>query len=119
MTRNSRAVRFTIIALLAMGATIVLQIMGGADYPLVPPGLVLPLAAAALLTWRPNLWTSLFALANGLWIGFGAIVAPEAGEHLRSGGNLLVASTVAQLVTLVAIVAGGAVLLAQSRRLTR
>jgi len=109
-------VRFTIGALVAMAATIVLQLLGGADYPVVPPGLVLPLAAAALLAWRPNLWTSLFALANGLWIGFGALVAPEVGDNIGSGNGLLAGATYAQLVTLAAIVVGAAATLVRLRR---
>ncbi|GAA2289239.1 hypothetical protein GCM10010415_70840 [Streptomyces atrovirens] len=100
--------RFTIAALLGMAVTIVLQILGGADYPVIPPGLLLPLAGAALLVWRPNLWTKLFALANGLWIGFGAIVAPDAWDNLDSGKSLLVAATAMELVALVLVVVGAA-----------
>ncbi|MFF3291533.1 hypothetical protein [Streptomyces sp. NPDC003023] len=106
MKKKPTAVRFTVAALLVMASTIVLQTAGGADYPVVPPGLVLPLAAAALLVWRPGVWTESFALANGLWIGFGALVAPDAWDNLASGNSLVVVATAVELVMLVLITAG-------------
>jgi hypothetical protein len=119
LKRLTGAEWFTFGALLVMALTIVLQIAGGADYPTIPPGLLLPLSSAALLLWRPNFFTRLYALANGLWIGFGAIVAEDVGDHLDSGSGLLVGTTYVQMVALVAIVAGAAMAFVQRRRAGR
>jgi hypothetical protein len=58
MTRN-----VAVAALLAASAGIVEQIPGGADYPTVPPGLLLLLAAAGLLALR-NRWAPLLASSS-------------------------------------------------------
>ncbi|MFF1308897.1 hypothetical protein [Streptomyces sp. NPDC058307] len=76
----------------------------GADRPTVPPGLVVPLMAAALPTWRTNGWTTGLALRVGLFIGAGAILTPDTGDHRSSGDTALIASRVAELVALAALV---------------
>jgi peptidoglycan/LPS O-acetylase OafA/YrhL len=89
--------------------SIVGQIAAGADYPAVPPGLVIPLVAAGLLFWRPNRWTAGLGLVVGLVIGVGAFLTPNTGDHLASGDPALIVSTVVQLVALTGlVVAGGA-----------
>ncbi|MET7730866.1 hypothetical protein ABZT02_05820 [Streptomyces sp. NPDC005402] len=110
-SRTSRhpAVIATLSALLLLAASIAGQIATGADYPTVPPGLVIPLVAAGLLTWRTNGWTTALALGVGLFIGVGAILTPNTGDHLSSGDTALIASTVAELVALSALVIAGAV----------
>ncbi|MGW6403792.1 hypothetical protein [Streptomyces sp. NPDC055134] len=99
----------TLAALALLALSIVGQIVAGADYPAVPPGLVIPVVAAALLAWRPNRWTAGLALAVGLFIGVGAVVTPNAGDHLSSGDSLLIVSTLAELLALAGMVVAGAV----------
>jgi peptidoglycan/LPS O-acetylase OafA/YrhL len=112
--RDRRPVRrptvvVTLAALALLALSIVGQIVAGADYPAVPPGLVIPVVAAALLAWRPNRWTAGLALAVGLFIGVGAVVTPNTGDHLSSGGSLLIVSTLAELLALAGMVVAGAV----------
>jgi len=109
VTARPFAVLATLSALLLLAASIAGQIAAGADYPTVPPGLVIPLVAAGLLIWRTNRWTTGLALAVGLFIGVGAILTPNTGDHLSSGDTALIASTVAELVALAVLVAAGAV----------
>ncbi|MDT0488228.1 MULTISPECIES: hypothetical protein [Streptomyces] len=64
--------------------------------------------AAALLVWRTNRWTTGLALGVGLFIGTGAILTPNTGDHLSSGDTALIASTSAELVALATLVLAGA-----------
>jgi peptidoglycan/LPS O-acetylase OafA/YrhL len=107
-TARSSAVVATLAALLLLAVSIVGQIAAGADYPAVPPGLVIPLVAAGLLFWRANRWTAGLALVIGVFIGVGAFVTPDTGDHLSSGDTALVVSTVAELVALAGLVVTGA-----------
>ncbi|MEU9173108.1 hypothetical protein AB0D34_35955 [Streptomyces sp. NPDC048420] len=107
-TARTPAVIATLAALLLLAASIAGQIAAGADYPLVPPGLVIPLVAAGLLLWRTSRWTTGLSLAVGLFIGVGAILTPNTGDHLSSGDTALIASTVAEIVALAALVIAGA-----------
>ncbi|MEU0029389.1 hypothetical protein [Streptomyces sp. NPDC006335] len=108
-TARTPAVIATLSALLLPAASIAGQIAAGAQYPAVPPGLVIPLVAAGLLIRRTNGWTTGLALGVGLFIGVGAVLTPNTGDHLSSGNTALIASTVAELVALTALViAGGA-----------
>ncbi|MFJ9154772.1 hypothetical protein ACIRP7_43610 [Streptomyces sp. NPDC102270] len=49
----------------------------------VPPGLVIPLAAA-LPVWRTNGWTSGPALGVCLFVGEGVILTPDTGDRLSA-----------------------------------
>ncbi|WP_326773807.1 hypothetical protein [Streptomyces sp. NBC_01445] len=99
----------TLAALALLALSIVGQIVAGADYPAVPPGLVIPVVAAALLAWRPNRRTAGLALAVGLFIGVGAVVTPNTGDRLSSGDSPLIVSTLAELLALAGTVVAGAV----------
>lgn len=107
----------TLSALLLPTTSIAGRIAAGANCPTVPPGLVVPLVAAALLTWRTNGWTTGLAPGVGLFTGVGAILTPDTtGDHLSSGDTALIVSTVADLVALAALgalVAGAAACLAR------
>ncbi|MEU0211670.1 hypothetical protein [Streptomyces canus] len=107
-TARSPAVVATLSALLLLAASIAGQIAAGADYPTVPPGLVIPLVVAGLVAWRTNRWTTGLALGVGLFIGTGAILTPNTGDHLSSGDTALIASTAAELVALATLVIAGA-----------
>ena len=106
-TPRTPAVIATLSALLLLAVSIVGQIAAGADYPTVPPGLVIPLVAAGLLLWRANRWTTGLALGVGLFIGVGAILTPDTGDHLSSGDTALIAATVTELAALTALVIAG------------
>jgi hypothetical protein len=107
-TARHPAVIASLSALLLLAVSIAGQIAAGADYPTVPPGLVIPLVAAGLPAWRTNGWTTGLALGVGLFIGVGAILTPNTGDHLSSGDTALIASTIAELVALTTLVIAGA-----------
>lgn len=107
-TARPPAVTAILSALLLLAVSIVGQIAAGADYPAVPPGVVIPLVAGGLLLWRTNRWTVGLALGVGLFIGVGALLTPNTGDHLSSGDGALIVSTLAELVALAALVVAGA-----------
>lgn len=105
---RSPAVTATLGALLVLAASIGGQIAAGADYPVVPPGLVIPLVVAGLLFWRANRRTTGLALAVGLFIGAGALLTPDTGDHLASGETALIVATGAEILALAGLVVAGA-----------
>ncbi|MFE2991575.1 hypothetical protein [Streptomyces sp. NPDC059262] len=98
----------TLASLALLALSIAGQIAAGTDHPAVPPGIVIPVAAAALPVWRPNGWTAGLALAVGGFIGVGAGVAPDIGDHLPSGDSLLTWSATAEFLAFAVMVVAGA-----------
>jgi peptidoglycan biosynthesis protein MviN/MurJ (putative lipid II flippase) len=79
----------TVAGALAFGVSIPIQIIGGIDpYPVIPPGLVISVAVAALLwygaKWR---WTALVGAAWGVFMTVGAIAAHATSHYLVEPGN--------------------------------
>lgn len=103
--------RTTVGSLLLAAAAIIVHILAGADYPAVPPGVIVFLAVAGLVMWRPRRWSAGVALAVGLFIGVGGIVAPNTSDNLGSSSGLLVAATIVQLATLVGVIVASALAL--------
>jgi hypothetical protein len=99
-------------ALLLAAAGIGIQIATGVHYG-VPIGVIVFLAAAALIWWRPRRWTAVIALVVGLFIGMGAIATPNTSNNLSSPHLGIVLSTILQTATLVGVVV--AALLAVAR----
>lgn len=62
----------------------------GADRPALPDGPVTPLMTAGPLIRRADRRTTGRALAVNLFIGGGAVLTPDTGEHLRSGDTALI-----------------------------
>jgi hypothetical protein len=107
--RLAPAASLTVAGLVVAAAGIVIQIASGADYPTVPPGLVILLAAAGLVAlatrWR---WTTIVGVIVSLFLLVGGILAPQAREQLGDPGEVGVfVGTVIQLLALVvALIAG-------------
>jgi hypothetical protein len=98
----------------AMG--IVVQILGGADYPTVPPGVLLLLAAAGLFALRKP-WASLIGVLIAVFISIGAVVAPNMGDQLGEPSAVGVfTGTVIQLVGLAVGLLCGLAVAGQSLR---
>lgn len=89
--------------LVAVAAGIVVQIVGGADYPAIPPGVPVLLAAAVLFAVRTR-WTPLAGLLVTLFISVGAVVTPNVRDHLADPSAMMV--FVGTLVELVGLAAG-------------
>jgi uncharacterized membrane protein len=103
-----------VAGLVVAAAGIVIQIASGADYPTIPPGLIILLAAAGLVAlatrWR---WTTIVAVIVSLFLLIGGVLAPQAREQLSDptqvgifiGTLIQVLALVVALVALVALVA--------------
>lgn len=88
--------------LVAAAAGIVVQIMGGADYPTIPPGVPVLLAAAVLFAIRTR-WTPPAGLLVTLFISIGAVTTPNVRDHLADPSAMVVfVGTVIELVGLAA-----------------
>jgi hypothetical protein len=107
--RLSAAGKLNVAGLVAAAAGIVIQIASGADYPTVPPGLIMLLVAAGLVAlgarWR---WTTIVGVVVPTFLLVGAVVAPQARDQLGDPGQVGVfVGTVVQLLAMaVALVAG-------------
>lgn len=95
---------------------IVVEIIGGADHPVVPPGLPVPLAVGLALCVRPRFAFVVVGSASGPWPAFDAPAAPETGDRPESGDAVLVSGVLLQIVAITAVVVTGApVLVARLR----
>ncbi|MFA1546724.1 hypothetical protein [Actinomadura chokoriensis] len=74
--------------LVVAAAGIPIQIAGGADYPAVPPGLIILLAAAALVLtrWR---WALIVATIVPVFLGIGGAAASDFRHQLTDPGETL------------------------------
>jgi hypothetical protein len=75
---------------------IVLQIAGGWPYPVVPPGLLICLAAAAaaLVPWR---WAVALSVVAGAFLLFGFVAVGDIGRMLGTENALVTAGKWVQL----------------------
>jgi hypothetical protein len=73
--------------LLLAAIGIVVQIAGGANYPTVPPGLIILLVAAAITWLAPWRWAGFVALAATLFLCVGALIAPNFRDQLSDPGQ--------------------------------
>jgi hypothetical protein len=114
----SAAGRLTVAGLVVAAAGIVIQIASGAEYPTVPPGLIILLVAAGLVAlgarWR---WTPLVGVVVALFLLVGGVLAPQAREQLGDPGAVGVfLGTVIQLLALVVALISGVAAARQSYR---
>lgn len=91
------------VLLLVAAVGILVQIAGGADYPAVPPGIVILVVAALVLTslGRPAVvWVGVVV---STFLLLGAVIAPDARDHLGAPADVWTfVGTVLQLAALVA-----------------
>jgi hypothetical protein len=97
--------KLNVAGLVVAAAGIVIQIASGADYPTVPRGLIIFLAAAALVALATRWgWTSVVGVIAPAFLLVGAAIAPKTRDPSRMG---VLVGTVGQLLALVvALVAG-------------
>ena len=65
-TRKAPFVTWTVAALLVAAVGIVVQIVSGADYPAVPPGLIILLVAAGFVWFAPWRWSPVVGVLAGV-----------------------------------------------------
>lgn len=87
--------------LAAAAVAIELQILGGADYPTVPPGLIILAVAAVLVLLPTPRWTLALATVATAFISIGGVVAPNLRDQLAEPGDALAfAGSALQVVAL-------------------
>jgi hypothetical protein len=104
--QSSTPYRVTLAGLLIGAIGILILWVSGADMPAVPPGIILLLAAAALLAFGPWKWTPIVAIVIGL---------SEAAGTFATSSNLLFdtdpfswfAGTWVRVIGIVLILVGG------------
>jgi hypothetical protein len=87
----------------------VIQILTGvAEYPMIPPGAVILLAAALLVSLLPWRWAPGVGVALAILILVGAFVTPGTGNRLSEPGEIdpFIGTSVQMLGLLTAVVAG-------------
>ncbi|MEW1862365.1 hypothetical protein OG896_28215 [Streptomyces sp. NBC_00669] len=93
--------RLAVGGMTAAALGIYVQRAGGADYPVVPPGVVVLLAGAALLALRRR-WAPPLGALIAVFISFGGIVTPKMRDQLGAASKVTAFSgTVIELVGLV------------------
>ncbi|MGH3175823.1 MAG: hypothetical protein ACRDPF_18420 [Streptosporangiaceae bacterium] len=117
--RPLTARRPAVAAMIVAAAGIIVQILGGADYPAIPPGAVLLLAAAGLFAIRTR-WTPMIGMLIPLFLSVGAVATPNMRDDLGDpSGTVVFAGAVIQLLGLAGGLVLGAVLVRQSLRKER
>lgn len=111
---TTRLTAATALVVAAIGISV--QIASGADYPTVPPGLIIVLVAAALcLGWR-RWWALLIPAAATLFLLVGGATASNTRDNLDAGGGRLW-GTVLQLVALVVALIAAVTAAVRERRI--
>jgi hypothetical protein len=117
LSRLSRPARTEAAALTVAAIGIIIQIIGGVKYPAVPPGLLILLAAAALVAFLPWRWAPVIGVLAGAFMVFGAIAAANARYDLTHPGHpgAFIGTWIQLIAVVVAVVAGIAALTVRNR----
>jgi hypothetical protein len=120
-SRLSRPARTEAAALAVAAIGIVIQIIGGVNYPAVPPGLIILLAAAALVAFLPWRWAPVFGVLAGAFMVIGAIAAANARYDLSHPGHpgAFIGTWIQLIAVVIAVVAGVMALAVRNQRLAR
>jgi len=83
MTPNSQLTPFAmlnVLGLVVAAAGIMIQYVSGVDYPTIPPGPIILLAAAAVVAFGPWSWAVRVGLGAALFLSIGGAIATLAGN---------------------------------------
>ena len=121
LSRLSRPARTEAAALAVAAAGIIIQIIGGVNYPAVPPGLIILLAAAALVAFLPWRWAPVIGVLAGAFMVIGAIAAANARYDLTHPGHpgAFIGTWIQLIAVVVAVIAGVRALAVRNQRLAR
>jgi len=121
LARLSSPARTEAAALAVAAAGIIIQIIGGVNYPAVPPGLIILLAAAALVAFLPWRWAPVFGVLAGAFMVIGAIGAANARYDLTHPGHpgAFIGTWIQLIAVVIAVVAGVMALAVRNQRLAR
>ena len=112
------AAKLTVASLIVAAAGVVIQIVSGHDYPLVPPVFFILLIPAALIAFGRWRWTPAIAVLAGLFLTFG-LFASGASHRLFDPSRLgdSVGLWVQMLAVIVAAITGVIATLHNYRRI--
>jgi hypothetical protein len=79
-TRLSPAGRLNALGLVVAAAGIMIQYVSGVDYPTIPPGPIILLAAAAVVAFGPWRWSPVVGLVAAVFLSIGGAIATIAGN---------------------------------------
>ena len=118
ISRLSRPARTQVTALVVAAAGIVVQIIAGVNYPAVPPGLIILLAAAALVLFVPWRWMPMFAVFASGFLLIGGFANADSRSHLTHPGHpgAFIGTWIQIVAMAVALIAGIAALAVANRR---
>jgi hypothetical protein len=121
LSRLSRPARTEAAALAVAAVGIIIQIIGGVNYPAVPPGLIILLAAAALVAFLPWRWAPVIGVLAGAFMVIGAIAAANARYDLSHPGHpgAFIGTWIQLIAVVIAVVAGVMALAVRNQRLAR
>jgi hypothetical protein len=121
LSRLSRPARTEAAALTVAAVGIIIQIIGGVNYPAVPPGLIILLAAAALVAFLPWRWAPVIGVLAGAFMVIGAIAAANARYDLSHPGHpgAFIGTWIQLIAVVVAVAAGVRALAVRNQRLAR
>jgi hypothetical protein len=74
------AAMLNVTGLVVAAAGIMIQYVSGVDYPTVPPGPIILLAAAAVVAFGPWRWSPVVGLVAAVFLSIGGLTATIAGN---------------------------------------
>jgi hypothetical protein len=115
-TPLSPAGKLTVVGLIGAAAGIVILYVSGIAFPTVPPGLVILLAAAALVGFAPWRWIPAAGAFVGLFITVGFVASGSVPHLVEAGRPAVMAGTWVQLLGLLTGLVAGVVATLQNYR---
>jgi hypothetical protein len=79
-TPLSPAARLNVAGLVVAAAGIMIQYFSGVDYPTIPPGPIILLAAAAVVAFGPWRWSTVVGLVTAAFVSIGGAIATIVGN---------------------------------------
>lgn len=105
--------KLSALALLVAAAGIVLQVIGGADYPVVPPGIIILVVAAGIVRFGPWRWAPLAAVVAGVFLVVGLFAAGQASRLVGVDTVLDTTGLWIQMAAVVVALVAGALAIAR------
>jgi hypothetical protein len=79
-SQHTRVAMLNVVGLVVAAAGIMIQYVSGVDYPTIPPGPIILLAAAAVVAFGPWRWSSVVGLVAALFLSIGGAIATIVGN---------------------------------------
>jgi hypothetical protein len=79
-SQHTRVAMLNVVGLVVAAAGIMIQYVSGVDYPTIPPGPIILLAAAAVVAFGPWRWSPVVGLVAALFLSIGGAIATIVGN---------------------------------------